>query len=790
MIGTSLNQRFSLETELGRGGMGAVYRATDLVLQRPVAIKILKERAGDEVGAKIRLEAQILARLVHENVVRIYDFGESEGLYYFVMEEVDGSSYGRRARELGLSGRLRVLAQVADALDYSHHQGVIHRDVKPANVLMTRSDSAKLSDFGLSVLIETNQESGVIRGTPHYMSPEQAKGKRLDHRTDIYSLGVMLYEGVTGSPPFSGPPFAVMAGHANGTPDPIRSKNPTVSPGLESLILRMMEKSPENRPGSGAEVAQALRDLLAADPTIRPAPSTPSSTPPSIVAAEGTPGRDGEPTAATLRAPEVSTPPPPPVVATPLPVDLARRLLNDIVAMPIAITPNERYLAGHYLAYLLGGSRRQGFLRRRPLDPVNADRARLLLAMTWVMLRGPTDESITTAAELLDSRAEVRPALSPIVVAKYLAARDSPGKRRVFRDARKRLREASSYARDHMTDDRGVLNPGLLPQVLDDLRKIAPKRTEVDDQLVERWNRVGDSWRERADFREAVLGYATTQAIGDAAAASLWPEVIYPLIERARWQRGLRSKTEVLWDGFCEALHLPDAGNRLDRAIRRVVPARVVEELDASLDAFVDEPDLIEAFAEPAGRSDPAIRLSMNLDATRFDDLAADTDRSRGMVRLASPDPVRLTLGELRALYQDGVAAMKVPGSKAGHRNIPIGPYRLAVIPSIRGRSAGEIAIQGMPNKQIEMLIPSLRTSGASSKPIVAAYVYDDDSLAIAYVDFRNLTRFISWHAPTAHQNNFDDLSALNSTLLNLGLEVPDRIDLALSKRFRPRNPA
>src|SRR4051812_17910571 len=147
--------------------MGAVYRATDLVLGRPVAIKVLKDRSGEEVGRRIRLEAQILARLVHEHIVRIYDFGEAEGLYYFVMEEVDGSSFDRRSRSLDLPGRLRVLAQVADALDYAHRQGVIHRDVKPANVLMTWSDSARLSDFGLSLLMASGtDDTGIVRGTP------------------------------------------------------------------------------------------------------------------------------------------------------------------------------------------------------------------------------------------------------------------------------------------------------------------------------------------------------------------------------------------------------------------------------------------------------------------------------------------------------------------------------------------------------------------------------------------------------------------------------------------------
>src|SRR5262245_48299443 len=148
-IGTTLNQRFCLEKELGRGGMGTVYRATDLVLERSVAIKVLKEQSGEEVGKKLRLEAQIAARLLHENVVRIYDFGQADGTYFLVMEQVDGTSYSRRWRHLPMEDRLRILAQVAEALDFAHHQGVVHRDIKPANVLLTATDSPKLTDFGL-----------------------------------------------------------------------------------------------------------------------------------------------------------------------------------------------------------------------------------------------------------------------------------------------------------------------------------------------------------------------------------------------------------------------------------------------------------------------------------------------------------------------------------------------------------------------------------------------------------------------------------------------------------------
>ncbi len=133
---------------------------------------------------------------------------------------------------------------------------------------------------------------------------------------------------------------------------------------------------------------------------------------------------------------------------------------------------------------------------------------------------------------------------------------------------------------------------------------------------------------------------------------------------------------------------------------------------------------------------------------------------------------------------------MRTPGSKAGHRHVPLGPYRLAVIPSIRGRSAGQIAVQGMKgNKQIEMLTPSLRVSSSPGKPIVAAWVYADDSLAIAYVDFQGVVRYISWYAPTSHQDTFDDPADLNHALFGLGLEAPDGLDAALTKRFRPKNP-
>ena len=147
-------------------------------------------------------------------MVRIYDFGQAETAYFLVMEQVDGSSYSKRWRHVPLLERLRILAQIAEALDYAHHQGVVHRDIKPANVLVTSSDVPKLSDFGLSMVGEQAETIGDGPGTPHYMSPEQTRGSRLDYRTDLYSLGVMIYESSTGTVPFTGTSLSIMTQHS------------------------------------------------------------------------------------------------------------------------------------------------------------------------------------------------------------------------------------------------------------------------------------------------------------------------------------------------------------------------------------------------------------------------------------------------------------------------------------------------------------------------------------------------------------------------------------------------
>jgi len=802
VIGTTLRQRFTLDKELGRGGMGSVFRAVDHVLDRPVAIKVLKELGGEEVGRRLRLEAQILARLVHQNIVRLYDFDEDAGTFYFIMEEVDGPSFHRRWKQLAMGDRLRILAQVAGALDYAHHQGVIHRDVKPANILLTSGDQAKLSDFGLSVLAESPQESGVARGTPQYMSPEQAQGKKLDYRTDLYALGMILYEVATGSLPFVGAPISIMAQQVKSQPDRPRQRNPELSAGLESLIDRLLAKDPAGRPASGDQVAVELSELIFGDrwsasavPLVVAPGASPSTT---VLIGTAGPATAGPATGSGDRSrfESLGQPQAPPLsrigAGTVGAGAVGRQMIAEIQAVPILLDPEQRYLIGHFLAYLLGGSRRRGFFMRRPLDPLNADRARLILALTWLVTIDAPEGSIPYAAELLESRPDVRPSLSPIVLAKYLAGRDTPAKRKRLRAIRQQLQQASPYALEKMTDEKGLLNPGLMPQVVSDLWRLAPARDAVDSELVERWNRVTEAWRDDPEFRESVLRYATMTAADDPASLDLWPEVVYPLMERARWQRQLRSRTEAVWDAVSRVV-VPAAatGVRMDRAIAVAVAAPDVEQMDRAADQFQDNPDI--AADPPEAPEPPTERLAANrIDGRRLAELADDRAEDKGLVRLVEPDPLRFTLGELRDLWREALAALRSPaagrGAGQGHRQIPVGPYRLAVIASIRGHKAGTVAIQGMPNKQVEMLVPSF-SGGSASRPILAAWPYTDRSLVLTYLDARGLQRFILWDASTNQQTNFDDPADLNHNLLQIGLEAPDALDRVLTKRFRPRNP-
>jgi serine/threonine-protein kinase len=236
---------------------------------------------------------------------------------------------------------------------------------------------------------------------------------------------------------------------------------------------------------------------------------------------------------------------------------------------------------------------------------------------------------------------------------------------------------------------------------------------------------------------------------------------------------------------------------KLDRVLNRAVPPALVAQLDDSLDLLIDNPRLDDDEADPFA-PDEADRLTTSLtnSAVSLVDLAAEqaeADKAEGVMPLSDPSPLRFTQGQLHELWKEAITVLQNqaragPGTKpASHGHVPVGMYRLVVIPSIRGRAAGQIAIQGMRNKQIELSTPTVRTKGSPAKPLLAVWVYDDNSLAIVHLDFMNTARYVLWHAPRGHQLNFDDAADLTHELYALGMEVPDQLNKVLSRGFKPR---
>ena len=456
-------------------------------------------------------------------------------------------------------------------------------------------------------------------------------------------------------------------------------------------------------------------------------------------------------------------------------------MLTETLATPIVISAEERYLCGHYLAYLLGGSRRRGIFLRRPLDARNADRARLLLAMTWLSCVEPTDEAIERASVLLEERPDVRAALSPVVVIKYLASRDTPAKNQWFRQVRKRLREASAYARKSMLDAKGVLNPGMMPRTLDDLAIIAPPRDTLDAHRVSLWNRVAEVWRQEDDFRQAVLRYATRSDHLDTVSVDLWPEVVYPLIEHAHWQRTFRPRHEALWDYVVgKLLRVPVPGVRLDRMMIIAIPLEVAEQLDEDLSAFVDDPQIDEDETSPSEIPATPERRPFYVGGVIPRDEVSDDDDAppvKVIVPLAQADPFLFNQNVLRNLWEEAMDAQDNPTRpRVSHRTIPVGPYELAVIPTGRGRSAIRAGsavraiLQGMQQrgKEIEIFTPSALARDSASRTVIAIWIYQNASMAIVHLDFQYKERFILWHAPDAHQFNFDYVGGAETQTVHL----------------------
>lgn len=280
--GTRLG-RYSLIEPLGAGGMGVVYRARDEKLERTVAIKILASGflTSESMRSNFRREALALARLNHPNIAALYDVGEQDGVDYLVMECVQGQSLRARLQDgpLPAAEATRITVEIAEALEEAHEQGVIHRDLKPANVMISPRGRAKVLDFGVAKLLagpeatqSLLQTSGLV-GTPLYMSPEQALGKSVDARTDLWSLGALYYETLTGRPPFQGnTALAVLQAIASDRPAPVRQIRPETPEAAERIIQRSLEKDPARRYGSAAAMAQDASALLATMTQPMPAP--------------------------------------------------------------------------------------------------------------------------------------------------------------------------------------------------------------------------------------------------------------------------------------------------------------------------------------------------------------------------------------------------------------------------------------------------------------------------------------------------------------------------------------
>src|ERR1700722_3665318 len=258
-----LSGRYELVHLVARGGMAEGYRAHDRLLDRPVAVKVLfPELSIDRTFVeRFRREAQAAANLSHPHIVPVFDWGEDNGTYFIVMEFIDGrplSSILRTAGPLHPDRAAEIAADVALALDYAHRHGVIHRDIKPGNVLITDEGQVKVTDFGIARAVNTDEsltQTGAVMGTATYFSPEQAEGLGVDPRSDIYSLGVVIYEMVAGRPPFTGDsPVSVASKHVREQAPAPRTFNPSVPPDLEAIILKCMDKSPEYRYATGADL--------------------------------------------------------------------------------------------------------------------------------------------------------------------------------------------------------------------------------------------------------------------------------------------------------------------------------------------------------------------------------------------------------------------------------------------------------------------------------------------------------------------------------------------------------
>ncbi len=291
MIERNLSDRYRLEERIGQGGMAVVYAGTDTVLRRRVAVKVLRPHlaADTDFVQRFYSEAHHAAKLSHPNVVNIYDVGREGDDYFIVMELVEGATLAEMIAHDGAlpeAVAIDYAAQICSGLSYAHRQGLLHRDVKPANIFVTKDDVVKLSDFGIARAVSTQTmtvtQPGLVMGSVYYISPEQAQGHELHETSDLYGLGIVLYEMLSGNVPYGGDsPITVALKHVSG---PVPSLDPgelPVSPALAAIVAKLMQKDPNDRFASAADVAKALREARE-----HPAAATPLGTAPQATTAD------------------------------------------------------------------------------------------------------------------------------------------------------------------------------------------------------------------------------------------------------------------------------------------------------------------------------------------------------------------------------------------------------------------------------------------------------------------------------------------------------------------------
>ncbi len=270
-------QKFRLIRELGSGGMGTVWCAEQLDLRRQVALKLLTDPNRPSALARFEREARVMARLEHPHAVNVYEFGEFNGVAFIAMELVNGWSLGEfvdRHGLLSLEASVKVIGDLCEVLSAAHERGIVHRDLKPSNVMVEQQATglfARVVDFGIALLgldeIETTRitRTGQIAGTATYLSPEQCRAQPIDGRSDLYQLGCIFYELLTGQPPFTSSSSAeLMTAHLYRTPDPPSAAAPgrNIAPAIDDLVLRLLRKRADERPATAREVTQRLAEAL------------------------------------------------------------------------------------------------------------------------------------------------------------------------------------------------------------------------------------------------------------------------------------------------------------------------------------------------------------------------------------------------------------------------------------------------------------------------------------------------------------------------------------------------